>query len=432
MKMRFKMSLGFLSLLGAANAFAACPAGITPAASIAGKEVCVLKGTISSDLSLTSDKIWLLSGGVYVGGDNTNSATLSIQPGTTIYGQSGPDFLSVSRGSKIMAEGAKDAPIVFTTIKTLTGAKRSRGDWGGLVLNGKAPINACGTLSDCTAEAEGGTGVFGGTNPNDSSGVLKYVRVEFSGYEVSPDNEINGITLNGVGSGTVIDFVQVNRNLDDGMEVFGGTVNVKHVVLSANRDDSLDWDMGWQGKAQFVLLMQSDDEGNNGIEADNRKSPMDAQPRSFPEISNLTLIGSSKSPGGENAVLLRRGTGAIIENAIITGSKVCLNFDDSETFSNATAAQGISFFNVIMSCAGNEFVVDASDLFNVGEYFLSFDLTKVAEPNLNGFIPVIGSPALTGSDVTPFDAFFDAVDFAGAVKDVASDWTKGWTSFEVE
>jgi hypothetical protein len=331
-----------------------------------------------------------------------------------------------------MAEGTKDAPIVFTTIKTLTGEKRSRGNWGGLVINGKAPINACGTASDCTAEGEGGTGKFGGTSSNDNSGVLKYVRVEFSGYEVSPDNEINGITLNGVGNGTVVDYVQVNRNLDDGLEVFGGTVNVKHVVLAGNRDDSLDWDMGWQGKAQFLLIVQADDEGNNGIEADNRSSPMDAQPRSFPEISNLTILGTSKSPKADNGILLRRGTGAIIQNSIITGSKVCLDLDDAETFNNASADEGISFFNVILDCAGSEFSIESGDVFDLGAYFTSFDMTQVASAKLNGYVPAAGSPALTGSDVTPFDGFFDAVDFAGAVKDTAGDWTAGWTSFAAE
>lgn len=283
MKITRHLSALCFAALASAQAYAACPAGTTATAAIAGKEACLLKGTYTSDLSLTSDKVWILSGGVYIGGDNVNSATLSIQPGTKVYGQTGPDFLVVNRGSKIMAQGTKEAPIVFTSIKTLTGGDRARGNWGGLVLLGNAPVNGCAAgVALCEAQAEGGAGLYGGNNSSDNSGVLKYVVVEFSGYEVTPDNEINGISFYGVGSGTTVDYIQVHMNQDDGIEMFGGTVNLKHVVLTGNNDDSVDWDKGWRGQAQFILVQQSD-EGNNGIEADNNKSPMDAAPRSFPE-----------------------------------------------------------------------------------------------------------------------------------------------------
>ena len=220
--------------------------------------VCVLSGTITEDLTLTADTAWLLRGGVFIG-DDENETVLTVEAGTIVYGESSTDgMLVIRRNARMIAEGTADAPIVFTSSKAE--GSRARGDWGGIVINGNAPINACAEDSEgCEAFGEGGTGWYGGSDADDDSGVLKYVRVEFAGTLVSPDNELNGIAFQGVGAGTEIDFVQVHMNADDGVEFFGGTVNARHMVLTGIGDDSLDWTDGWQGNAQFLVAQQYDD-----------------------------------------------------------------------------------------------------------------------------------------------------------------------------
>ena len=147
-----------------------------------------------------------------------------------------------------MADGTPDAPIIMSSDAAI--GSRARGQWGGLIINGSAPTNQGVTFG------EGDTGAFGGNNPSDSSGTLRYVRLEFAGIEFSPDNELNGIAFQGVGSGTIVDHVQVHMNQDDGIEMFGGTVNLKYVLVTGARDDSFDWTDGWTGKGQFWVAQQ--------------------------------------------------------------------------------------------------------------------------------------------------------------------------------
>ena len=217
----------------------------------------VLSGTITQNKTLTADKRWLLSGQVKV----TQKATLTIEPGTTVCGDATDpqkvSFLNIDQDAKLVADGSREKPIVFTSSRKP--GERRTSDWGGVVLRGRAPINlppgdgsACGSL-------EGNAGSYGpcGTlRSDDSSGVLRYVRIEFAGREVAPDNELNGLTFGGVGSGTVIDYVQVHRGSDDAFEFFGGTVNVRHLVATGALDDSFDWDQGYSGKGQFLVSQQ--------------------------------------------------------------------------------------------------------------------------------------------------------------------------------
>lgn len=427
------LTLGALS----ANTMAACPTWADTLGQREGKEACGLNDSApySGQLLLTSDKLWVLQGGVFIGGDNTAKGTLTIEPGTKIVGNKGADFLVISRGSQIFAEGTKDAPIVMTTGNP---GNTSRGQWGGLILNGNAPINTCGTYSDaapCEATGEGpgakGTGVYGGNNPKDNSGVLKYVRVEFAGFEVSPDNELNGIAFQGVGNGTVVDYIQVHKNSDDGVEFFGGTVDVKHVLLTGNRDDSMDWTSGWVGRAQFVIIDQFEDAANNGIEADSLKSPMDATPRSNPILSNLTILSSTgaAAKGGSN-LLLRRGTGVELNNSILTTSKKgCIDIDDAPTANNGE----ILFIGNFTFCK-KAFEVEAGETWTPADLFTDVDFNVQMTPTrgaLDGYVPVAAELTNLG-DVTPIGdrhgTWFDFVDYAGAVKDANDSWFKGWTN----
>ena len=235
-------SLALSSLLFSSVALA-CPNG-TEVLEENGTQYCLLKGKyLNSQLNLTADHVYRLDDeGVFVGEDNKDNSSNRIQEGTKIVGEP-KAFLAIIRGSKIFAEGSKEKPVVFTSFKE---TNRKRGEWGGLVISGNAPIKACKAGTPvCEAISEGikiEQVKFGGNDPLDNSGVLKSVRVEFAGYPMSQDNELNGITFNVVGAGTDVDYVQVNMNADDGVEFLGGTVNVKHLIVTNNDDDSVVWD----------------------------------------------------------------------------------------------------------------------------------------------------------------------------------------------
>ena len=404
------------------NVFQACP-GFAQPGPTAGS--CVLSGEIKTNVTLTKNINWILSGSVYIGGDNTENATLTINPGTKIFGQSGADYLWIRRGSKIMAEGTPDNPIVMSGPN-----QQAAGEWGGLVISGNAPVNGCNEgVAVCEVPNEAITSEFyGGNNPADNSGVIKYTQILFAGFAVRPDEELNGLTLGGVGSGTLIDYVQIHSGLDDGVEMFGGTVQMKHLVLTNNQDDAFDWASGWQGRTQFVLIKQSADVGDRGIEADNNDRNHDSLPRSHPILSNFTIIGRA----GETAtqgVLLRRGTGGNIWNSVITGSPTCLMIDSASTFVNAGSPGSLTgeltMVNSFVNCASN-FRDGEGATFTTSDWFLSQSGNQAVDPLLSDYLPATGSPLILGGTAVN-DSFFDVVDYVGAFKDANDDWTQEWT-----
>ena len=390
-----------------------CPDGTTTSSRMLnGTRVCQLSGTITDDLLLTSNNYYELVGKVVVGGDNEASADLTVQAGTTIFGGTDVDFLVISRGSKIIANGTRTAPVTLTSQSDLTGGadlSSDRGLWGGLVINGNAPINDCpegasGGSVDCVKEGEANSGLFGGDLPNDSSGVLNYVVVKFAGSNVDPENQLNGIAFQGVGSGTEVDYVQVHNNLDDGVEFFGGTVNAKHMVLTGNADDSLDWTDGWQGSIQYLIIDQPESlSADNGIEADNREGDETATPRSLPRIANITINGRS----GERAIRLRRGTGLQLYNSVVAGSDNCLRVQGD---SLNQLGSGITFDGVSFDCAT---VVEGDDVAAIQSLL---DRSNVSA----------SGQAVVAADLSG-DSFFEAADFIGAVENDDEDWTSGWT-----
>lgn len=425
------------------NPVSKCPSFAKEGSAVGGisKTICEVAGTLTADATLTADKVWALSGKVAVGNDNANSAVLTIEPGTTVFGKSGADFLVVSRGSQIRAVGSANAPIVFTSVNDMIGTANdtSAGQWGGIVILGKAPTNKCdaAALASCKIEAEGNAGPYGGDKPNDNSGILKFVQVKYAGYEVVKDNELNGITFAGVGNGTVVDYVQVHNNSDDGVEFFGGTVDLKHLVLTGNRDDSLDWADGWTGRVQHVLIRHNPNnlEANRGIEADNQSSKFDATPLSNPRLSNVTIIGNTfKSAAADSeGILLRAGTAGEFYNTIVTGPKgmgECFEIETPESVGHANSGK-IVFRNSIIHCSEpfkSPKDANGNTLLNVQNWFLAQPDNSVADPLLGGYMPAATSPALgKGYNVqNNLDPWFDTVDYIGAF-DGKSDWTKGWT-----
>jgi hypothetical protein len=290
-----------------------------------------LTGNINTTTTLTADKVWTLKGYVYV----TDGAKLIIQPGTKIISDiSEKGALCIERGAQIIAEGTQAKPIVFTSGKA-DGSKEP-GDWGGIVILGKAKTNR---TSEPTIE--GGIGrAYGGTNDFDNSGVLKYVRIEYAGIAAMPNSEINALTLGGVGSGTIIENVQTIYANDDAFEFFGGTVSPKNLYAFATADDDFDFDFGYTGTitngvakrdAQFV---DSGDAGN-GVECDNDGTGSGAQPVTHPKLLNMILVGPNVSTALSNhnvGLRFRRGTQFTMKNSIVWGwMKGGLSLESNET-----------------------------------------------------------------------------------------------------
>lgn len=405
--------------------------------------------TISSDITSnttwTNNNIYTLTGGfIYV----TNNATLTIEPGTIIKGNAAT--LVVTRGSKLMAEGTATQPIVFTSYQSA--GNRNPGDWGGIILCGRAPLN------DPAGErlAEGGIdpvkGLYGGTDVNDNSGVLKYVRIEFAGVAYLPNNETNGLTMGAVGLGTTIDYVQVSHGGDDAFEWFGGTVNCKHLIVNKTVDDMFDTDYGFGGRIQFAVgisdSMVADISGSNGFESDNDATGTTNGPITKPIFSNISVFGpmATQNSNGFNsnfkrALHLRRSTSTCTYNSIFAGFPVGLKIDGTITGNNCTSGT-LQFKNNII--AGCPTPLDSTTLtfgmaawFNAGgnsvlstpQGLQAIAPNNYANPN---FLLGAGSPALTGASFTfpnLNNSFFETTTYRGAF-DGTNDWTACWSNFD--
>lgn len=293
----------------------------------------VIKNDITSDTKWTSDKVYVLDGIVFV----KNNAKLTIEAGTVIKGLRNEDVtadgedasaLVITRGSQIFANGTSSKPIIFTSEVDdvndpddldLSDPDLSRGLWGGLIVLGNAPIGGAASEESVEGLPVMDDTKYGGNVEDDNSGSLTFISIRHGGAELSADNEINGLTLGGVGNKTVIEHVEVMYNLDDGIEFFGGSVNVKYAAVSFCRDDAFDWDLGWRGKGQFWLALSAADAGDHGGELDGAK-PDDNARFSNPEIFNYTFIGGGVdgTAKNEHAIILRDGSAGTLANGIIT------------------------------------------------------------------------------------------------------------------
>ncbi|WP_437730315.1 T9SS C-terminal target domain-containing protein [Sorangium sp. So ce1335] len=396
---------------------------------------------IEADTTWSADACYLMKGTIFV----EEGATLTIEPGTTIMGDKETlATLVVKPGAMINARGTADEPIVFTSQSPK--GERSAGDWGGVMLLGNAPINVPGGR----AEVEGIVGVeYGGDVEDDNSGVLEYVRIEFSGILLSQDNEVNGLTFAGVGSGTTVDHVMVHHTLDDCFEFFGGTVNAKHLLCAQNGDDGFDWDLGYVGKLQFLALQQdaSVADETNGFEGDNDAEGSENTPISEPTIYNVTLCGKNKDVDKQQyGMLLRRGTKAHIFNTIVTGFEAGLDLRNAST--EVELASSIFSGNVEANIAyeesdadkSTESTLDDDDDGGVDEvaWFEDEATNSVEDPQLADCFAATPDfrPAATLTENAappPDDGFFDAeASYIGAFK-VDDTWATGaWVSFDAE
>jgi len=432
-----------------------------------GDEV-LLSGELSGNRSFTADKQYVLTANTYI-----KDGTLTIAPGTIIKGQSGT-ALFITTSAKIDAVGTQTQPIVFTSARPV--GQRKAQDWGGLVLLGKAKINVTGGETIFEALANDERGKYGGQDDAHDCGKLKYARFEFGGFPYQQDKEFNNLTIAACGSATQIDYVQSHKGADDGIEIFGGTASIKHAVVTQNEDDGIDWDYGWRGTAQFVVIQHTPTAGNHGLEGDNNASDNAAQPQSNPSIYNLTYVGSAATTEApkkdkELVAIFRTGTLVDLGNSVLTAARTFpVDVTNPSTVAAAKAGKVSITSSVVFGnnkqdawddagtlcdtdpsammrkgdCAergcvkGDEGAVcldTALDL-NEGASFMNIananltndpqlaDPTNVTAPSWK---PAANSPVLDASKVKAAPAGLEQVSFLGAIG--TDDWTLGWTAY---
>lgn len=447
-----------------------CPAGFANVGTVSNRRICQLPSTITGNLIVPNraGTIYSVSGRTQVGTDlgpdasapiaGAQQGILTIEPGVTIFGNSGLDYLLVNRGSQIFAEGTPTNPIIMTSRQNVEGTTtvNSIGQWGGLVINGRAPsTDGCGTgvtppNAACEAQVEGSNAFYGGNAPSDNSGRIRYLRVSFSGFSISANNELNGITLAGVGSGTTFDHVQVHNSSDDGIEIFGGNVNIKNIVLTGNDDDSFDTDSGWRGAAQFGIVVQRDGGGDFAWETSSRgTNTTDYFTR--PTYANWTIVMRSAST--RDAIVHNTGHIARVFNSVIRhpGTHQCVNVANTVTLNNPNGVSGNGpyYRGVFFSCAGgngdggvsstgNPDIPDSTietlltDASNVLSGTSTLTGTFINGANEAAVTPVAFTAALNaGIGLNPANTvttdFLTATTYIGAVRDANDTWYSGWT-----
>lgn len=394
----------------------------------------VLTQDITSNRRFHRDTTYVLSGFIKV----ANGATLTIDPGTRIVGDYDipGSSLFILRGSRIVAEGTREAPIVFTSERPV--GQRQPGDWGGVILIGNGIINRDGETgiegTGTPADINPRQFYHGGTDNDDSSGVLKYVRIEFAGYPTAPNEELNSLTMAAVGAGTRIEYVQTLLGLDDSFEWFGGAVNGKYLISYESGDDHFDASEGYIGRNQYMIAFQSfrpierpglaggvapDPQGieNDGCWANNcigGQNNTNAQPYTIPVFANFTLVGAGsewENPGGNYGMMLRRGTGGLYVNGVVTRyARAAVSLRGQNTWARHEEGN-LRLRNLYVS--GTNGVFQAEDLTN-------------ANLENRQFVPDLAEHALEAGDVTVAGLFAGVpADRTAALAATAAtfDWT---------
>lgn len=455
---------------------------------------------------LADNGIHIFQDSLFVGEDVTSGTapkagegpTLVIAPGAKIAFSGAQDYLRIARGSRIEAEGTVDKPIIISSVTDLrdgTATEADRGLWGGVQINGNGLTNKCtdepsGTyITPCNVTAEGRPATYGGTDNTENSGTLRYVVIKHAGYEVVDGSELNGLTLNAVGSGTTIEYVQVYTTQDDGFEMFGGAVNLKNVIGVNIGDDTFDFSEGWTGNIQFALSVANSG-SNNCVEADNTGSNRadHLEPLTKGRISNLTCVTSGvdenqgdfpSSKGDSEGMVYREGAIFELYNSIVTSNTPDMSSNECFEIADTDGPETIAYAQAGYSVAKSNFVACANEVLKVAPHATNagFDFTAwlnngtntdnvIVDDSVTGALPVtileglatnprayITAASFADGNTTPisipvFDvtqlqdtfaadavpalgaagnsSFFEAVDFIGAVS-AANDWTTGWT-----
>lgn len=437
------------------------PQGLTDEGTITGPEgewrVCATptRFNTSTTLRRIPGLLYRLPGQVSVGTDggpapdandgfSDTNVTLTIEPGVIVYA-SGSSFLNVTRGNAIDANGTEDRPIVFTSRDNVLGINNgdSSGQWGGVVLSGRAPVTDCfqpgatpGSVN-CERQVEGAAdpNFFGGATSNDSSGSMSYVQIRYSGAVLSGDNELQSLTTGGTGTGTELDYIQTVNSSDDGVEFFGGFVNIKHLIVAGAEDDSIDTDTGVKANMQFVIAAQRASAGDTIIEADSDNGLYQQTPRQNTRIANATFI---QRKNDDQVVRIRGAADYGLYNTLIVDASAagtpCIRIDQTETIAATNPGgdeAGAPMFNSVALDCGTDFrsgsdgvsAAQAEAVFDAGagnnkSYTNTLVNGYLNGSSENGYTPIF--------DVTTLGSFFESAGFIGAVSS-SDDWTQGWT-----
>ena len=378
-----------------------------------------VSGEITEDTTWTADTEYVLTEIVFVRG-----ATLTIEPGTVIRGLNG-SALVIDQDAMLMADGTADAPIVFTSNQD----SPARGDWGGLVLLGTATTNIG------TGQAEGFPvpPTYGGEDDSHNCGTLRYVRVEYAGFAISEGNELNGITFYACGSGTTVSYVQSHMGLDDGIEMFGGTFDIDHIVVTGAADDSLDMDQGYRGNASHVFIHQDPAVGDNCYEISNQGSDFSAEPKTSPDFCNATCVGSGAGGEKSKGITVKEGTHGSWQASIVTNTtNEATLLNDDATADEAVAGNVTIEYNFFVGNLGDpEHQSESATVDQAGWQAWVEDPARVNTPT----DPGLGSAAWGSPDATPSGDVTDAgsscgTGYVGAVDPAGDNWTaESWINY---
>lgn len=436
------------------------PQGLTDEGTITGPtgtyRVCRMPArfNVSSTLPYVDGLLYRMAGRVDVGTDggpapdnsdglSDTNVTLTIAPGAIIYA-SGEAFMNVNRGNRINATGTADRPIIFTSRDNVLGLNTdsSSGQWGGLVLSGRAQVTDCATPGapegtvQCERQVEGTAtpALFGGATNDDSSGTVAYVQIRFSGFTLTGGSELQSLTTGGTGSGTTLHHIQSFNSSDDGVEFFGGHVNMKHLIVVGAEDDSLDTDTGAKVNLQYVIAVHNNNVHDTIIEADSSGNN-DAVPRQNTRIANFLFVQGAAAADGGAAIRLRGGTDyALVNGILLSPQDECIRIEHAETVRATNAGLddvGPPVFNsMVMSCAATKFIgssgvtaAQAESIFNAGTNNNS-DFTATLT---NLFVNGANESAVPAFDASTLSSFFDTTTYIGAVRDANDTWYEGWT-----
>lgn len=451
-----------------------CPTQTTPV-TVGTETHCRLPARILNDLILTPGNTYQLNARFDVGVSTLepgggDPAQLTVLPGVTVYASDVNAYIVIQHGSKIIADGNASQPIIFTSANDLgypvTGIQSrtpfrgradqdvngtSRGEWGGIVINGLAPTNSPTRVGEGSTGVSGSNQIRGGNNPDDNSGILRYVQVRYAGFDVglavggaAGQNELNGVAFQAVGRGTIVDYLQIHQAYDDAIEMFGGTVNIKHLVVTGTSDDAIDWTDGWTGNLQYAVVIMNGNNptADNGIEADNLNGNNEATPRSNPVLSNITIVGTNQPgvTGAGGRALFRDGTGVRLLNSVLAGltRTEALDIDGSSSYAQANAGNVV--FRSLFVSAPKALATDSDDLTGTPTLAALFaqdpnnklNQTSTLMPQVAGGIAYVNGTNENATPVfslTSFGGFFTAPGAIGAVQSTSNNWTLGWTEF---
>ncbi|MGE5953392.1 MAG: hypothetical protein ACM308_07240 [Qipengyuania vulgaris] len=433
------------------------PVGLTDSGTISGPtgeyRVCTMPArfTASSTLPYIEGLLYRMNGRVDVGEDggpapdtsdglDDTNVQLTIEPGVIVYA-SGSSFLNVNRGNTIRANGTADRPIIFTSRDNVQGLNTdsSSGQWGGVVLSGRAPVTDCiasgatpGSVN-CERQVEGAAqpAIFGGATRGDSSGSMSYVQIRYSGFVLSGDSELQSLTTGGTGTGTELSHIMSFNSSDDGVEFFGGSVNLTNLIVVGAEDDSIDTDTGVKANLQYVIAIQRPGAGDTIIEADSDNAFNDSTPRQNTRISNATFVHQSAQ---DQAIRIRGFADYSIANSVLVSNQgtACLRVDGQEELFRTTGPDESG------PVAFDSFALDCDTPFRDGSGATAADIQNVFDSGSNNnsaftntlqnlFLNGTNEDAVSVFDVASWDSFFETPARIGAVFAENADWVNGWT-----